>query len=96
MEKEQAQEQAQQASINPQYMINSILEDNVRLTEEKARANAINLQLQEENRKFLDYARQLEGKVQELENELKAEKAKHAGPVKKAAAKKDKPETVEK
>lgn len=67
--------------IKPEYIIEDLLEQNKQLTKEKSYQKAMNLQLQEESRSFLELAKQMETKVKELEEKLLAEKAKTAGPV---------------
>jgi uncharacterized protein involved in exopolysaccharide biosynthesis len=82
-------QQNQQPEINAELVIEDLLEQNKQLTKEKAYSAAINQQLQQESRQFLDYAKSLEQKVEELEKKL----VKNAGPVpvKEAAAGSEEP-----
>jgi hypothetical protein len=85
---EKEQGQAQEAQIAPEYIIEELLNQNKELTRKAAYQVAINLQLQEENKKFINYAAQLEElnkdlmeRLEKLEDKYTKERAKTAGPV---------------
>jgi hypothetical protein len=69
------------SKINKDFIIEDLLDQNKKLMNEKATQVGLSQTLLAENKSFLEYAKDLEKKVESLEAELNKERSKKAGPV---------------
>lgn len=83
MNNQEQQQQQQGPQINSELVINQLLEENKRLTKEKAVQVAITLQMQQEAQAVIEEAQKIQGQNDELQkklDEMEKKIAKLAGP----------------
>ncbi|XKH51309.1 hypothetical protein LG275_03690 [Chryseomicrobium palamuruense] len=87
----------QELTLNPELIINNLLEQNKELTKNYAYQSAMSQQLQQESQTFLAYAQKVEKERDELQAQLEEANKKlanFAGPVPVSEAEQEPTETV--